>query len=83
MWATFLHMGTTPTTQRVAANVRAELAARQISGTALASALGIARSTMYRYLDGTSPWPVNSVEAVANFLEVPVQSLFAERGQAA
>lgn len=72
-------MGTSPTATRVAANVRAELAARRISGTALAMALGITRSTMYRRLDGTSKWPVDDVEKTANFLGVDVRSLLAER----
>ena len=63
--------------------MRAELAARRISGTALASALGITRSTMYRRLDGASPWPVDDLEPVAAFLGVSVESLLADRGAAA
>lgn len=72
-------MGTTTTTQRVAANVRAEAAARRISGTKLAQAVGVTRSTMYRRLDGLTPWPVDELERVAQFLKVSVESLFAER----
>lgn len=75
-------MGTQPpttTTARVAANVRAELAARQISGTKLADSLGITRSTMYRRLKAEAAWPVDHLEKVADFLGVPVESLLLER----
>lgn len=72
-------MGTTTTTQRVAANVRAEAAARRISGTKLAQAVGVTRSTMYRRLDGLTPWPVDELERVAQFLKVSVESLLVER----
>jgi transcriptional regulator with XRE-family HTH domain len=75
-------MRTRPTAQRVAENVRAELAVRRISGTALADALGITRSTMYRRLDGSSPWPVDDLERVADFLAVDVAYLLTERGAA-
>lgn len=75
-------MGIATTNDRVAANVRAELAARRISGSRLATAVGVTRSTMYRRLDGTAPWPVDEVEAVADFLGVPVESLFAARAAA-
>lgn len=75
-------MGTRPTAHRVAENVRAEMAARRISGTALADALGITRSTMYRRLDGNSPWPVDDLEKVADFLKVELMDLLAERGAA-
>lgn len=72
-------MGTTSTTHRVAANVRAHLAARRLKGSDLADVLGVSHSTMYRRLAGESAWPVDVVEAAAAFLEVPVESLFAER----
>jgi transcriptional regulator with XRE-family HTH domain len=75
-------MGTRPTTQRVAANVRAELAVRRISGTALAGALGITRSTMARRLRGDTPWPVDDLERIAEFLNVTVDSLLSERAAA-
>jgi transcriptional regulator with XRE-family HTH domain len=76
-------MGTNTTTQRVAANVRAELAARRISGTELAKALKITRSTMYRRLAGASAWPVDDLEPAAKFLGVSVESLMVERETAA
>lgn len=72
-------MGTTSATHRVAANVRAELAARRLRGSDLADALGVSHSTMYRRLAGDSAWPVDVVEAAAAFLDVPVLSLFVER----
>lgn len=72
-------MGTSPTTQRVAANVRAELAAQKITGTALAARIGVTRTTMYRRLAGTAPWPIDEIDAVARVLGVSVEALLAER----
>lgn len=76
-------MGTRATTRRVAVNVRAELSARRIHGTELARYLGISLNTMYRRLDGESAWPVDDLEQVADFLDLPVMALLAERGDAA
>lgn len=72
-------MGTTSTTQRIAANVRSELAARRLKGTDLADAISVKRSTMYRRLAGQSAWPAEDIEAAAAYLGVPVEALFAER----
>ncbi len=75
-------MGTSRTTQRVAANVRAELAVRQIKPAQLAAALRISTSTMDRRLKAQTEWPVDDLELVADFLGLTVASLLSERAVA-
>lgn len=75
-------MGTSSTTQRVAANVRAELAVRQIKPARLAAALGIATSTMDRRLKAQTEWPVDDLVTVADFLGLTVASLLMDRDAA-
>ncbi|QIM20574.1 XRE family transcriptional regulator [Phycicoccus sp. HDW14] len=59
------------TTQAVAANVRAELARRNIQQQELAAALGWSKVTTYRRLTGQLRWYVDDVTAVADFLGIP------------
>lgn len=66
-------------TERTAAAVRAELARRKIRGSDLATALGWARTTTWRRLNGTTPWGVDELSAVAAHLGVPVAALLPER----
>jgi hypothetical protein len=63
------------TTERTAAAVRAELARRKISGKGLSDAMGWPRTTTWRRLNGTAPWEVADLVAVADFLDVPVADL--------
>lgn len=65
--------------QRVAANVRAELAARQIKYSTLADELGWSRAATSRRLNGLVAWDVDHVEAVARILGVPASTLTVER----
>jgi DNA-binding Xre family transcriptional regulator len=58
------------------------MAVRRISGTALAEALGITRSTMYRRINGEADWPVDDLERVADFLGIDVMDLLGKRGAA-
>lgn len=70
-------------TERTAAAVRAELARRKISGSDLALTLGWSRTTTWRRLNGSSPWGVDDLSAVASYLGVPVAALLPEREAAA
>lgn len=76
-------MKPTPTTatasQRVAANVRAELAARKIKWEAFGALLGWSPSTTRRRLDGASRWDVDEVEMAASHLDIDVIYLTGER----
>lgn len=67
------------TSERIAANVRAELARRRLSGSALAEALAVPHRTMTRRLSGQIRWTAEDVESVANYLGVPMEALVSER----
>jgi transcriptional regulator with XRE-family HTH domain len=67
-------MSSTPTAQ-AAANIRAELARRRISQTALAAHLGVSQSWVASRLQGRTPFDVNELHAVAKFLGVPPSAL--------
>lgn len=69
----------TPASKRVAANVRAELAARQITAASLAVSLGWSKAATSRRLNGSVSWDVDDVEAVADFLRIDFMRLTAER----
>lgn len=55
-----------------AAEVRAELARQQISQSRLALALGMTEVSMSRRLRAQTPFDVNELVAIAEFLQVPV-----------
>ena len=65
-----------PTTQRpseiVAAEVRAELARRKIPQSGLVAVLGMSEVSVSRRLRGETPFDINELVAVAEFLGVPV-----------
>lgn len=65
-----------PTTQRVseivAAEVRAELARRKIPQSGLVGILQMSEVSVSRRLRGETPFDVNELAAVAEFLGVPV-----------
>jgi transcriptional regulator with XRE-family HTH domain len=62
---------TQPLTETVAAEVRAELARRNISKTEAAAKLGISRTLLWNRLRGESPFTVDELEALAELLGVP------------
>lgn len=66
------------TAQRVAANVRAELARQRITQTQLAAALRIAQSAVSRRLLGSVAFSLGELIEVARFLKVPVRTLLPE-----
>lgn len=56
--------------ETIAATVRAELAARNISGSEAARLSGISYQTLRRYLDGTRDFPVPALYQVAEAIGV-------------
>lgn len=64
--------------QRVAANVRAELARHNRSQTDLGQALGRSQPYVSRRLSGKVAFGVDEVESIAAWLGVPVGVLLAE-----
>jgi hypothetical protein len=69
--------------QKVAAEVRAEMARQQLSGVRAAHALGWTQNYISRRLSGTVPFDVADLGALADLLEVPVGVFFEgpERGK--
>ncbi len=70
-------------TQRVAATIRAELARRRISQSALARELGMAQTAVSRRLTGQVPFDVNELHAIANHLGLPPAALLDQTVSAA
>lgn len=66
------------TTQHVAANVRAELARRNISGRSLALALGWTASSTARRLSGATPLTVDDLSQIAAHIGVAPAHLMSE-----
>ena len=62
--------------QVVAANVRAELARRRLTGVAVARELGLTQPAMSRRLTGDVPFTAVEVWRLSQILDVPIESLF-------
>lgn len=58
-----------------AATVRGLAYVRGITAEDLAAACGIGRTTMFARLNGKSPWKLNEIVTVAEYLDVPLESL--------
>lgn len=65
-----------PPTTSVGANVRAELARRGVSQTALADHLGLSQSGVSKRLRGVIAFDTDEMLAMSDFLDVPVAVLF-------
>jgi transcriptional regulator with XRE-family HTH domain len=57
------------------ANVRAEMARRGVSQVKMAAALGLSQPSVSARLRGVTPFDVDELHAVADFLDVPVAAL--------
>lgn len=68
----------TPDAQAVAAEVRAALARRQITQTALAAATGRSQAYWSRRLTGDRPLTIDDLSAIADLTAVPLSSLLGE-----
>lgn len=68
-------MNTGHEAEAVGAEIRAEAAAQRISLNELAEAAGIARTSLYKYLDATRDMPVPVLIAIAGHLNVETSEL--------
>lgn len=65
-------------TERVASNIRAEMARRKRTQAQLAGALGLTRSSMHRRMTGEQALNVDELHVIASFLGVSVATLLGE-----
>lgn len=57
------------------ANVRAEMARRDVSQVALAEAIDMGQPSLSKRLRGVTPFDINELSAVAEYLGVPLSNL--------
>ncbi|MGW0043443.1 helix-turn-helix domain-containing protein [Rhodococcus sp. NPDC003348] len=76
-WVTVSLVSQTTHQGGIGEEVRALMARRRISQSALASRLGISQSSMSRRLSGESPFTVDELLRLAEIFEVPVTDLLA------
>jgi len=69
--------------ERVAGEIRAELARQNKSKSALAAHLGISTDTLRRRLDGVRPFFYEEIIGVSSFLDMPVSTLIERTEDAA
>lgn len=69
--------------QRVASEVRAEMARQRKSGVDLAKILGKTPATARSRMKGDSPFDAREIAAIAAWLDVPLDSLVLPAGSAA
>lgn len=67
------------TAQRTGANVKAEMARRDVTQAALAAELGMSQSMLHYRLTGRVVFNVEELARIAAVLEVPVTALLAEQ----
>jgi transcriptional regulator with XRE-family HTH domain len=67
--------------QAIAGEVRAELARQKLSGVRVAKQLGWTQNYISRRLSGTVPFDVADLQAIADYLEVPVTNFFQLRAE--
>lgn len=70
-------------TANVARAVAAEMARQRRSQVAVAAALGVSQTYVWRRLTGEVAFDVAELAAIAEFLGVPVQQFLTEQGSAA
>lgn len=68
---------TTSLSETVAAEVRAELARKRVTGTKLASHMNVSHAYVSRRLSGETPFDVNDLDQIAQLLDVPATSFLA------
>lgn len=69
----------TPVQERVAAEARAQLARRRISGRQVGAMLGWTPAYVSRRLTGQIPFSLSDLEALAMALDIPISELITRR----
>ena len=69
---------TSTATDRVAANIRAEMARQRLSQSTVAGAVGMSPAAMSQRLTGKTPIDVNELVRLAAVLDIPAESLLRE-----
>jgi len=69
--------------ERVAAEIRAELARQNKSKTDLAAHIGLSTWTLRRRLEGVRPFYLEELQSIAQFLGLPLSELLEHTGNAA
>ncbi len=76
-------MQPTSPAEQVAATVRAEMARRRVTQTALADVLGMTQTALSRRISGAIPFDVNELHAIAEHLGLPPAALLGQTVSAA
>ncbi|MFD5599217.1 helix-turn-helix domain-containing protein [Leucobacter sp. NPDC058333] len=66
----------TQTNEIVVGEIRAAMARKGLKPLAVAAAVGMNRSSIYRRLNGDTPFDLDEILAIADVLEVPASSFF-------
>lgn len=66
-----------PVSEVIAGEFRAEMARKRITGTTLATVLGWKQQYLSRRLTGLVPMHVGEMVKIADYLEIPIERLFA------
>ena len=66
-----------PVSEAIAGEFRAEMARKRITGSTLAKMLGWGQQYLSRRLTGTVPLHVGEMVKIADYLEIPLERLFA------
>ncbi len=67
------------TTERIAANIRAEAARQRIMQCTFAEALGVSRGAMNHRWHGRKPYGLEELETVSRLLNIPIADLWGRR----
>lgn len=66
-----------PVSDAIAGEIRAEMARKRITGSTMARMLGWGQQYLSRRLTGSVPLHVGEVVKIADYLEIPLERLFA------
>lgn len=68
-------------TETAISTIRAEIARRKISQSRLARDLGMSRTALSRRMNGDLPLTLDTIEAIADLLDIPAMKLLGNDGQ--
>jgi hypothetical protein len=71
-----MHQFASETDERISATVRALSSGGNIPMDSVARACGVPKATVYRKLNGTSPWKASEVGALSQFFKIRLTDLY-------